>query len=218
MRSCAVRPKPSAVGPALDRSSRKLSTTPFGRALVPEVNRITALSSAPASACGVARLAAIHRGEKAVAAPVVPGAERQARRGHGLEHVVEAKPLLAQHQARLERRQDVVELVAVHLDMDGADRRAIGEHAEIGRQMLDRIVGEQRDAIVGADALVAQIASRSGRSRRATGRSSASGLVGRHDERLVRIARGGAVDPVAQHLWSRSFATGSSPAPLYFES
>ena len=50
MRSCAVRLKPSAVGPALDRSSRKLSTTPFGRALVPEVNRMTALSSAPASA------------------------------------------------------------------------------------------------------------------------------------------------------------------------
>src|SRR5947209_17822857 len=42
--------------------------------------------------------------------------------------------------------------MAVHLDMDGADSRAIGHHAEVANEMLDRVVGKERHARVGSDA------------------------------------------------------------------
>ena len=48
----------------------------------------------------------------------------------------------------LSRVENIVELVAVHLDMDGADGRAVGHDAEIAEQLLDRIVGQQRDPVV----------------------------------------------------------------------
>ena len=67
--------------------------------------------------------------------------------------------------------------------------------------MLDRIVGKQRDAVVGADALRLADRSRCGRvSSRNWPIGERPAVVGGNDERLVRIARGGAVDPVAQQL------------------
>ena len=70
--------------------------------------------------------------------------------------IVELQPVLIQHELRLEPREDIVELVAVHLHVDRADGRAIGHHAEIAEQMLDRIVGKERHAVVTPDPAVAQ--------------------------------------------------------------
>jgi len=147
---------------------------------------------------GIGRLAGIHHRKEAVAAPVVPRAERPARRRYGLDDVVEPEPVLAQHHAWLQHGKDAVELVSVHLDMDGADGGAVGQHAKVGRQMLDRIVGEQRDPVVRADALVPQMRRDPAGQRAQLAVGQRPAVIGRDDECLVRIARGGARNPVAQ--------------------
>ena len=47
MRSSAVISNPSAVGTMFDKCSRKVSATPLGAALVPEVKKMTASSLGP---------------------------------------------------------------------------------------------------------------------------------------------------------------------------
>ena len=61
-----------------------------------------------------------------------------------------------QNERRLEPREDIVELVAVHFDMNGADGRPIAHDAEIAEQMLDGVVGKQRHSVVGPDAAAVQ--------------------------------------------------------------
>ena len=117
--------------------------------------------TASSSGAGVGR-ARRDGAQRATAAKNVsaPGASQRPSgilgRRHGGEQIVELQTVLIEHELRLEPREDIVELVAVHLDVDGADGRAIGHHAEIAEQMLDRVVGEQRDAVVASDARVAQ--------------------------------------------------------------
>ena len=42
------------------------------------------------------------------------------------QEVVQPQSVLMQNELRLEPRENIVELVAVHLDMNGADGRPIG--------------------------------------------------------------------------------------------
>ena len=103
----------------------------------PGVGRCVARFAAARPRRRTCRRAARRSARAAVAAPK-PCASRSSSR----------KTVLVEHQLRREPRQDVVELVAVHLDVHGADGRPVGHHAEIADEMLDRVVGEQRDAVV----------------------------------------------------------------------
>ena len=74
----------------------------------------------------VARLMARDLGvERPLVRPVEPS-EPQARRRDGGQQVVQPQSVLMQNERRLEPGEDVVELVAVHLDVHGADGRPIG--------------------------------------------------------------------------------------------
>ena len=140
----------------LSKYSRKFSTTPLGCALVPEVNRMMASSS------GCAACAGSPGAQRASSANSVPGSDfvrapdPQPRRGRCGQQIVELQAVLIQNELRLQPLENIVELVAVHLDMDGAERRAVGHDAEIAEQLLDRIVGEQRDPVVRPETALAQ--------------------------------------------------------------
>ena len=94
-------------------------------------------------------------------------------------------------------------MTAVHLDMDGANGRAVRHHAEVADEMLDRVVGEQRHAVAGVEPTRAQC----GRYPRGdvaqfTIRDRAA-IFRRDDPRLAGVARGRAGDPFAQQLRPR---------------
>ena len=155
----------------------------------------------------VRRRATCRLAEECVGRRRVPVAKLQPRGRHRAEEIVEPQALLkervlTEHKLRRQPREDVVELIAVHLDMDGADGRAVGHHAEIADQVLDRIVGEQRDAVVAADAALAEQGGdpACGVAQRAV--ADGASIVRRHDPRLVRIARRGARNPVLQQKWA----------------
>jgi hypothetical protein len=95
--------------------------------------------------------------------------------------------------------------------MDGADRRAVRQHAEISRQMLDRIVGQQCDAVVGVDSLAVQVRRDAACHPAQLLIAQRAAIIRRDNKRLVRVARRGAVDPVAQQLRARLLAHGFSP-------
>ena len=197
-RSSGPMPKPSAVGSMLPRCSRKFSTTPLGRALVPEVNRMTASSSGPAVVCASLRSPACDRLVEGAGRGTIPLPERQFRGGNRREQVVELQTILKQHQLRPEPRKNVGELVAVHLHVDGADRGAVGHDADIAEEMLDRIVGKERDSVVPSEAALAQ------ERRDARGHvvqlaiADGAAVAGRNDPGLARIATRRAGNPVLQ--------------------
>ena len=139
----------------LSKNSRKFSTTPLGCALVPEVNRITASSSGPAGRSGsLGGNAQARRTTSPV--PAVETTEPQPwRRGLG-QQIVELQAVLIENELRLEPFEDIAELIAIHLDVNGANGRARGHDAEIAEQLLDGIVGEKRDAVVRSKAALAQ--------------------------------------------------------------
>ena len=96
-------------------------------------------------------------GEESVAGGRVPTPEPHGWRWkRASDKVVESEPVLMEYEIWPEPREDVVELIAVHLDMDRADRRAVADHAEIAEEMLDRIVGKQRHSVVASEPAVAQ--------------------------------------------------------------
>src|SRR5262245_51696319 len=96
--------------------------------------------------------------------------------------------------------EDIVELIAIHLDMDGADRCAVSHDAEIADEMLDRVVGKQRDPIVTADAALSEEGRDTAREVVQLSVADGAPVLHRYDPRLVRMARSGAADPVLQQL------------------
>ena len=91
-------------------------------------------------------------GEHPLALPVRPAPERTARHVLPGREVFEPEPSLANDQRGREGRQDVAEMARIHLDMDGADGRAGRHRAEIDRELLERVAGEQDDPVVPPDA------------------------------------------------------------------
>ena len=105
-----------------------------------------------------------------------------------------------QHEGRIKPREDVVQLVAVHLDVNGADRCPIRHDAEIAEEMLDGVVGEQRHAVVGPDAAVAEERGDAACDLPQLAVGDGSPVVGADDPRLLRIALRGVGNPVSQQL------------------
>ena len=129
----------------------------------------------------------------------VPVAEPERGPGQGGEQVIKVEPVLMEHKLRLQTREDVVELIAVHLDMYGADRRAIGHDAEISQEVLDRVVRQERDAVVATDPAISQDrCDAAGRSRAIRVIAQRAVVIGAYEPRLRRRARRRAVDPVSQ--------------------
>ena len=85
----------------------------------------------------------------------MPLAQRHPFAGRHCGQPVCVDPLLAvfeQGEFGVQRIEDLFEIDRIHLDMDGADRRAIGHHADIDAEMLDRVVRQHGNAVVGPDA------------------------------------------------------------------
>jgi hypothetical protein len=152
---------------------------------------------------GGLRVARLMAGDLGVECPLVrpvEASEPQARRRDGRQQVVQFQSVLMQNQRRLEPREDVVELVAVHLDVHGADGGPVAHDAEITEQMLDRIVGEQRHPLVGLDAAAVQ--ERGDAAGRCVKLAIGHGppVIGADDPRLGRVTLRRSRDPVPQQF------------------
>ena len=130
----------------------------------------------------------------------VPASQPHARRRNAGEEVVQPQSVLMQNERRLEPREDIVELVAVHLDVNGADGRAIAHDAEIAQQMLDRVVGKQRHPVIGPDAAAVQERGDPAGRVAELAISDAAPVVGGDEPRLLRMALRSSGDPAAQQL------------------
>src|SRR4051794_35499233 len=126
----------------------------------------------------------------------------------GSQEIIEVEAILMQDKLRLEACKDIVELVPVHLNMNRADRRPIGHHAEVAEEMLDGVVGEQGHAVVRAE--VARLENTGDASGGFTEFPVADGpaVVRVDDPGLGRFAIGSAVDPLLQQsgagvVWHR---------------
>src|SRR6185437_775582 len=86
----------------------------------------------------------------------VPAAKPQARYLGAFDKIVEPEAVLVKDEAWPQPVENIAELVAVHLDVDGADGGARRHHAQIADEMFDRVIGEQRDPIVGLEAALLQ--------------------------------------------------------------
>ena len=104
----------------------------------------------------LARRGAGKLGKQSVRARSIAAAKPQPGHIRAGEQVLELQAVLIDDELRLQPRKNITELIAVHLDMHGADRRAGRQHAEIAEQLLDRVVGKQRDAVIAAEAACAQ--------------------------------------------------------------
>ncbi len=184
----------------LSRYSRKFSTTPLGCALVPDVNRMTASSP------GCAACAGSPGAQRASSANSVPGSSLSERpiRNRGADvagqQIVELQSVLIEDELRLEPLENIVELVAVHLDVDGADGRAVGHDAEIAEQLLDRIVGKQRDPVVRPKTALPQKRGEAADRLAQLAVADGAPIIRRHDPCLVRRGKRGARDPVVQQV------------------
>ncbi len=144
--------------------------------------------------------------QPATSAKNVPGSGRSAvpsrRRGAATSasRSSSAEPVLVQHQRRREPGEDVAELVAVHLDVHGADGRAVGHDAEIAKEMLDRVVGEQRHAVVAGDAARLQERGDAAGGLMQVAVGDAAAVVGADQPCLARIAARGTGNPLSQQL------------------
>ena len=130
----------------------------------------------------------------------VEASEPHARRRDAGQEVVEPQSVLVQNEHRLEPREYIVELVAVHLDMNGADGRAMAHDAEIAEEMLDRVVGEQRHSVVGPDAAAVQERGDTARRFMQLAIGDGAPVVGGDDPRLGRMALRRPRDPVPQQF------------------
>src|SRR5581483_7489261 len=129
-----------------------------------------------------------------------PAAERQARRRRGRQQIVEAQPGLIDDQPRLEALENIAKLVAVHLDVHGADRGAGRHHAEIADEVLDRVVGQERHPVVAADAAGAQERGQAADRVAQLAVAHRAAIIGGDHPWLVGGARRGACDPAAQQV------------------
>src|SRR4029079_11356492 len=100
----------------------------------------------------------------------------------------------------LEPREYVVELVAVHLDVNGADGRPITHDAEIAEEMLDGVVSKQRHTVVRPDAAAVQERCDTARRFVQLAIGDGASVVGGDDPRLGRMALRSARDPVPQQF------------------
>ena len=172
----------------------------MGFALVPEVNRITASSLCRA---GIRGSPGWHRDSSpnsVSGSGLAEAAEAQAwRRGLG-QQIVKLQAVLIQNELRLEPLENIAELIAIHLDVDGANGGAGGHHAEIAEQMFDRIVGKKRNAVVGTEAALAQQCGEASDGFVQCAVADRAAVVGRHHPWFVRRALRGARDPVQQQV------------------
>ena len=172
---------------------------------MPEVKRITASSSGVAlayvarGACTLAR----DFSEKRVRFGPAPFAEPQPRRVGGAQKIVEAQAVLVQDKLRLEPRKDVVELVPVHLDVDGADGGAVREGAQVAQQVLDRVVGEERDPIIRANAALMHDRGKAVADLTQLAIADCAPVVGANEPLLFGIAARRGADPIAQTFRTR---------------
>ena len=102
-------------------------------------------------------------GEQRAGLRLIPASKAQARHGGSGEKIVELEAVLIENEPRLEPLENIAELIAVHLDVHGANGRAGRHHAEITQQMFDRIIGKERDPVVAAESARAQQGGESGR-------------------------------------------------------
>ena len=147
-----------------------------------------------------ARRATRELGEQRIRLGLVRAPDPQTRGGRRGQQIVELQAVLIKNELRLEPLENIVELVSVHLDVDGAERRAVGHDAEIAQQLLDRIVGEQRNPVVRPKAALPQ--KRGEAADRVAQLAVADGapIVGCHNPRLVRRGKRGARYPVVQQV------------------
>ena len=87
--------------------------------------------------------------------------------------------------------------------MDGADGGTIGHHAEIAGQVLDRVAGEQGDAVVAADAARGQKRGDLPGQPPQLPVADRASIVDRNNIGLVRIALGRAIDPASKQVWPK---------------
>ena len=151
----------------------------------------------------VRRLASGNRLVKAGSGSVVEQPQRQTRRRCLCQDVSEIQPRIEHGEPWVQRRQNLRKVPAVHLDMDGADGGTISHHAEITGQVLDRVAGEQGDAVVAADAARGQKRGDLPGQPPQLPVADRASIVDRNNIGLVRIARGRAIDPVTKQVWPK---------------
>src|SRR5262245_4503651 len=105
-----------------------------------------------------------------------------------------------QNELRLETVKNIGKLGAVHLNMNGADGRTVGERTEIDDKMLDGIVGEERHPVVRSDAAAVQDRGDASGQLAQLPISDYAPVVGANDPCLVRIASRSCGDPIAQEF------------------
>ena len=115
--------------------------------------------------------------------------------------MLEVQSFFEHDQARIDRRKNSLEMMTIHLDVDGANGRPIRHHPEIARQMLDRIFGEERHAIIGDKAMGAQIAGDLTRQLAKLSIADRASIFGGHNAGFVRMPLRGAIDPIPDQLW-----------------
>jgi hypothetical protein len=96
---------------------------------------------------------------------------------------------------RLELRHDAAEVATVHVHMDSADGGAIRHDADIAGDMLDRVGGKQRNAIVGGDLGARKEAPDPAHEAGKFPERDRAAVLDRHDVGLVGMKPRGAVDP-----------------------
>src|SRR5215831_8164026 len=122
----------------------------------------------------------------------------QARAHEGrrpVRDIIKRPVIVIKRKPRLELRHDAAEVAAVHLHMDGADGGAIRHDADIAGDMLDRVGGKERDAIIGDDLGARKEASDPAHETGKFPERDRAAVLDRHDVGLVGMKLRGAVDP-----------------------
>ena len=82
--------------------------------------------------------------------------------------------------------------------MDGADGRARGHDFKISQRLFDRIVGQERDPVVGPEPALAQQGGEAADVIQQRAIADDAAIIGRNQPRLIGIAPGRAHDPIVQ--------------------
>ena len=202
MRSSPVMPKPSVIGidvGELLAIAQHHALRPVARSRGEEDHAVVArrrlrekIAASPASRIDAAKNAA---GSRRIAAT---DGESTAPPTAGRRDA-----FVMDDEARPQLREDARKMRPVHLDMDGADRRAIGHDAEIADDMLDRVVRGEHDPVAGRDPLPAQEGGDSPHQRRQIAVAQGPAVIGGNDVGLVGMKLGRAVDPRPQQAGTR---------------
>jgi hypothetical protein len=117
-------------------------------------------------------------------------------------YIVKLQAVLPENQFRLKPLENIVELIAVHFHVDGADGRARGHHTEIAEQLLDRVIGEKRHTIVRTEIAIAQEGRELPDRTEQLSVADTSAVFGRDHPWLVWVGPGCALNPAAQQVRS----------------